>query len=190
MKVGRGVFALGCLLAVAFAAPAHANVVYTLDFDNNGTTVEGTGTLTLNFSSLAADENLNESLSGILVSITTTSIDSAGSYTITPSNLASGSQFQTGNTGQIYTLTAEESGSGTGLLFLDLFTNTWQIHYNSDSGGTDVSGKLVVASGPTVTATPLPGTLPLVVGGLAFLGYLFFRRRSAGARLAPAAALT
>ena len=87
-------------------------MVYNITFDNFGSTVEGTGTLTLNFSTLAQDENLNGSLSGILVGISTSNLDGNGAFSITPLNLASGSQFQTGDAGQIFTLTAEEAGSG------------------------------------------------------------------------------
>lgn len=178
------------LLAVAFSAPAKADVVYTLDFDTYGGTLEGTGDLTLNFSSLSQADNLNESLSSILVNITTTNIDGNGTYTITPSNLASSSQFQTGSAGQIYTLTAgetEPTGDQNGTadtLFLDLYTNTWQIHGKYDS--TVDQGKLVV-NGPALSSTPLPASLPLFAGGLGFVGYLTRRRkRQAGQAFAAA----
>jgi hypothetical protein len=191
MRLNRAIFVFGCLLAAGLAAPAQASVVYTLDFDSsNGATVEGTGTLTLNFSSLSQANNLNESLAGILGNLTTTSIDGSGPFTITPSNLASGSQFQTGNVGQIYTLTIAEAGSGSSsVLFLDLYTNTWQLHGGYDNGPTEANGKLVV-SGPSVSATPLPSALPLFASGLALLGYLFLRRKGSAASQAPVAALS
>jgi hypothetical protein len=177
-RFGLCTCALAGLLAVAVSAPAKANVVYNITFDNFGSTVEGTGTLTLNFSTLAQDENLNESLSSILVSITTSNLDGHGSFSITPSNLASGSQFQTGNVGQIFTLTAEEAGSGaSSVLFLDLFTNSWQLHNGNDNGATADQGSFTITGPSVVSATPLPTTLPLFAGGLGFVGYLTRRRK-------------
>ena len=190
-KFGIHALLLGGLIAAGISVPASANVVYDLTFDNYGSTVEGTGTLTLNFSLLSQTYNLNESLAGILVNITTSNIDGNGSFTITPSNLASGSQLQTGNVGQIYTLTAgetEPSGDGNGTadtLFLDLYTNTWQIHGIYDS--TVDQGDLLVAGPALVSATPLPATLPLFAGGLGFVGYLMGRKkRKAGQALTAA----
>ena len=147
------------MIAAGFSAPASANVVYDITFDNYGSTVEGTGTLTLNFSTLAADYNVNESLASILVSINTSNLDGNGMFSITPTNLASGSQFQTGNAGQIYTFTAEQSGSGAStVLFLDLFTNSWQLHNGSDNGGTADQGSFTITGPFLAAATPLPAT--------------------------------
>jgi hypothetical protein len=81
--------------------------------------------------------SLNDTLAPVFVSITTTSIGGDGPFTITPSNLVGGTNgnaLETGTAGQIYTLTAQETEpagdqNGTSnILFLDLYTNTWQIH--------------------------------------------------------------
>jgi hypothetical protein len=183
-----GALATGAVLFVC--APANANVVYNLTFKNYGNNVEGTGTLTLNFSTLAQDFNLNQSLASILVSITTTDIDGHGIFSITPANLASGSQFQTGNAGQVYTLTAEQAGSGPStLLFLDLFTNSWQLHNGNDNGPTadqgafTITGPTFVAGGGEVT-TPLPAALPLFATGLGALGLVGLRRKRKAAAVA------
>jgi hypothetical protein len=166
------------LIAAGFSAPAKANVVYDITFDNYGSTVEGTGTLTLNFPTLAADEGVNESLAGILVSIATSNLDGNGMFMITPTNLASGSQFQTGTLGQIYTLTAQESGSGaSSVLFLDLYTSSWQLHNGNDEGATADQGSFTITGPFLAAATPLPATLPLFAGGLGFIGYLTKRRK-------------
>jgi len=167
------------LIAASLSAPASANVVYNLNFTAfGGGTSEGTGTLTLNFSTLAADYSLNESLAGILVSIATSNLDGDGMFTITPTNLASGSQFQTGTAGQIYTLSAEESGTGAStVLFLDLSTNSWRLEEGSDSGATSAQGAFTITGPTLVSATPLPATLPLFAGGLGFVGYLAKRRK-------------
>lgn len=186
-KLSSTALLLAGFVFAGLTCPASANVVYNITFDNYGSTVEGTGTLTLNFSTLAQDENYNGSLSSILVSINTSNLDGHGAFSITPSNLAGGSQFQTGNVGQIYTLTAEEAGSGANtVLFLDLFTNTWQLHNGSDNGATADQGSFIIA-GPTVSTTPLPATLPLFAGGLGFVGYLTRRRKKSRTQALAAA---
>ena len=179
---------LAGLVFGGLTGPASANVVYNITFDNFGSTVEGTGTLTLNFSTLAQDENLNGSLSGILVGISTSNLDGNGAFSITPLNLASGSQFQTGDAGQIFTLTAEEAGSGANsVLFLDLFTSSWQLHNGSDNGGTADQGSFTITGPALVAATPLPAALPLFVGGVGFVGYLARRRKQSDKRALAAA---
>jgi hypothetical protein len=176
--------ALAISAASVVCAPANANVVYNLTFKDFGSTVEGTGTLTLNFATLAQDFNQNTTLNSILVAITTTDLHGHGVFSITPANLASGSQFQTGNVGQIFTLTAEQSGSGaSSVLFLDLFTNSWQLHNGNDNGPTADQGAFTI-TGPTLQqggndngATPLPAALPLFASGAGVLGFLGWRRK-------------
>jgi hypothetical protein len=176
-------FVMAVLIGAGFAAPANADVIYTLTFKNSSNITVGTGTLDLNFTTLSQDYNLNESLSSILSSITTTNLDSNGSFTITPANLASGSQFQTSPSGQIYTLTAgqvepaSDSSGSTNILFLDLYTNSWQIHGKYDS--TVDSGAFNVA-GPTFSAAvvPEPATVLLFGAGLSGLAALRLRRKA------------
>jgi hypothetical protein len=179
------VIALASSAAIACASPASADVIYNLTFNKfvqgQGTVQVGSGALELNFSSLAATHNIGNpsgtSLAPFLVSITTTNLDGNGMFSITPANLLSGSLFQTGNIGQIFTLTAEQSGSGAqSVLFLDLFTNAWQLHNGSAGGGTADQGSFTIA-GPTLVATPLPGALPLFASGGALLGLLGWRRK-------------
>lgn len=171
---------LAGLFATALSASANASVVYDLTFDNNGSTSEGTGVLTLNFTSLSQTYNLGyQSITPYFTSVTTTAVDGYGPFTITPSNLADG-YIQTGSIGQLYTLTLEQdvpscNSNGTcDILILDLYTGSWQIHdkYNS----TLTSGNLSIA-GPTLSATPLPATLPLLAGGLGLVGFLSRRKR-------------
>jgi hypothetical protein len=174
------------LIAAGFSSPARANVVYTLTFDKNSTVV-GTGSLTLDFTALSQADNLSESLASILVGVSTSNLDGNGTFSITSSNLASGSFIDTGNVGQIYSLTAEEAGTGSNsVLFLDLFTNSWQLHNGNDNGATDDQGSFTIA-GPTLSATPLPATLPLFAGGLGLIGYLV-RRKKGGTSLRALAA--
>jgi hypothetical protein len=182
-KFGASALIVAGLIAIGFSAPAKANVVYDLTFESqNGKTVEGTGTLTLNFSTLAADESFNGTLVGILVSISTGDIDGNGSFSILPATLDTGSQFQTEPNGKIDTLTAEESGSGANtVLFLDVFSQSWELHEGNDDGHTSDKGKLVITGPDLVSATPLPATLPLFAGGLGFVGYLTRRKKRAQA---------
>ncbi len=156
---------LASMLAACVSGVAKADVIYTLNF-KNGSVSEGTGTLDLNLATLAAADGLNQSLHSILVSITTTSIDGHGGFTITPADMVTNSQtsadwIQTGDVGQIYTLSAEEVGAAP-ILDVDLFTNTWQIH-DGTNGGTVDQGTLVV-TGPTLAAAAVPG--PVVGAGL------------------------
>jgi hypothetical protein len=151
--------ALATMVAAAFSGAAKADVIYNLSFKNGMGTIVATGLVTLNFSTLVQAQNDNQALDAILVSITTTNIDGHGGFTIIPSNLAAGSQFQTGNVGQIFTFTAEEKGTSP-VLALELFTNSWQIHDGLDGPTTDLGGTLIVA-GPTLA---VPG--PAVGAGL------------------------
>jgi hypothetical protein len=190
-KYRVGALAFACLVGLGISAPAKANVIYDLTFDNYGSTVEGSGVLTLNFSTVSQAYGLSyQSLAPLLVSITTTNIDGNGAFTIMPSNLASGSAIQTAATsdppaGHIYTLTAQEAGSGSSaVLFLDLYTGTWQIHSSNDNGATVDQGDLLV-TGPTLaTSTPLPGALSVFSGGLGLVGFLLRRKKRKAALVA------
>ena len=183
-KIRASALLLAGLMAAELSAPAHANVVYTLDF-KFGSTDEGTGALTLNFNTVSQTFNINESLSSILVSITTPNLDGEGIFTITPSDLNSGSNIDTGSIGQIFSLTAEQSGTSASL-YLDLFTNSWQVHNACCGQGATAAQGTFTITGPALAATPLPAALPLFAGGLGFLGYLT-RRRKRGANGALAA---
>jgi hypothetical protein len=180
-------------LAVAFAtgpsAPANANVLYNLTFENSGGTVnEGTGVLTLNYATLAAVDSISANLSATnFVSVVTTTIDSQGAFSITPLNLSYGS-FSTSPTGTFYSLTVAEtvpscdySGS-CDILVLDLYTSTWQIHdkYNStlDSGALAVAGPFLPST--SLDSTPTPAALPLFATGIGILGmFVWIRKRKA-----------
>jgi hypothetical protein len=187
-KHGTCALLVAGLVATGLSAPANASVVYSLTFDNYGTTVEGTGTLTLNLSTLASAYNLNTSSTSVFTSVSTSNIDGNGTFFISPTNL-SGFSIDTGNVGQIYSLTVTETEptidqTSGDVLFLDLYTNTWQIHgqYNS----TIDQGDLLIA-GPSLSSTPLPGSLPLFASSLGFVGYLLSRRK---AKIAPRPAAT
>lgn len=168
--------------AMLCCAPASANVIYTLTFydDWSFSTVQGTAVLELNFATVAAGYNYNGSLAPVLVSLTTSNLNGHGTYSITPANLNAPSQFQTGAAGQMYTLTATQAGSGAAsVLFLDLYTNVWQLHNGYWNGPTADDGTFKI-SGPTLKAAPVPG--PLAGAGLPGLmiagaGFLAWRRR-------------
>lgn len=183
-------------MAMILPSAANAAVVYNLTFKDYGSTVEGTGVLTLNLAQVSDAYGLGyQSLAPLLVSIVTTDIHGHGAFNITPANLASGSAIQTAGTfdpppGHIYTLTATQAGSGSSsVLFLDLYTNTWQIHSQNANGPTVDQGFLVV-TGPSLlvvsSEVPLPAALPLFASGAGLAGFLLHRRRRRD--LAPAGA--
>src|SRR5689334_11837771 len=130
-------FVCALIASAAFFSwtPAKADVVYNITFydDFSFTTVQGTGAMTLNFSAVSQTFNYNNSLAPILVSITTTNLNGHGTFSFSTLN---GSGFLgTGPTGNINSLTAAEGGSGAAsVLFLDLFTNSWQIHTSNAFG--------------------------------------------------------
>jgi hypothetical protein len=95
----------GAFLIASNAAPAKADVVYDLNFENSSNVSIGTGVLDLNLSSLSQAYNLNSFSS--FKSLTTTTLDGQA-ITITPTNLAGGS-ISTGAAGQIYSLTIQET---------------------------------------------------------------------------------
>jgi hypothetical protein len=162
------------LLGIVLSQPANASVVYDLTLAG---TDGGSGTLTLNFPSITAAENIG--YTSIAPYFVGASITADGQvFNITPSNLAEGF-ISTGSAGQLYTLTLEQTeptgdSSGGGTLFLDLYTQTWQLHGAYDS--TFAQGSLTVGS-PELSATPLPAALPLFAGGLSVLGLLHFLRK-------------
>jgi len=171
------------LVAGSFAGAAQANVVYDLSFSGGGS-----GVLTLNFNSIAATENIGyTNIAPYFIGLSAT-VDGT-SFTITPSNLASGSVIQTGSAGQLYTLTVQEqqpTGVPDGTLFLDLYTQTWQIHDTPNdptvaSGSFTISGPQL-AGGDPPPSTPLPPAWTLMLVGLAGLGFVVHRF---GARTAP-----
>jgi len=195
MTIRSRVLALtfSAFLASFAAAPVQASVLYNLTFDNGaGTVSEGTGVLTLNLATVAAAYGLNTSNTSIFTSLSTSNIDGNGTFLVTPSNLAS-FYIQTSlatdpPAGHIYTLTVTETEptidqTSGDVLFIDLYTNSWQIHGQYDS--TVDSGKLIVA-GPSLgtSATPLPPALPLFASGLGALGVLLRRAKRKRAALA------
>jgi hypothetical protein len=160
------VSALVTSAAFFYCAPAKANVIYNITFFDNFsfTTTQGTGVVELNFPTVAASFNYNASLAPVLVSITTSDLNNHGAFSITPANLNAGSQFQTGNVGQVFTLTATQAGSGAlSVLFLDLFTNSWQLH-GGGAFGPQIDDGAFRITGPTLAPAPVPG--PVAGAGL------------------------
>jgi hypothetical protein len=173
-------------LTMFVAGPVQASVIYDLTFDNSaGTVSEGTGVLTLNLATVADAYGLNTSSTSIFTSLSTGNVDGNGTFLVTSSNL-SGFYINTSTTssppaGRIYTLTVTETEptidqTSGDILFIDLYTNTWQVHGQYDS--TVDSGTLLV-TGPSLgtSATPIPATLPLFASCLGTFGLLLRRAR-------------
>jgi PEP-CTERM motif len=171
------------MVVVGFNAPAKADIIYNLTFAGGGT-----GQLDLNFSSIAAAESINyTSIAPYFVSLTANQVDGQ-SFLINASNLADG-YISTGTSGQLYTLTVEEAppnGVPAGADFLDIYTNSWQIHdtpYDAtvaSNGLTIGSPSLMVTSSSAVA--PEPSTLAMMITGFGGLGFLAWRKRQGSRR--------
>src|SRR5580693_4555912 len=110
LKFTGGAILTAVVVCAGLTLPAKADVIYDLTFENSANTIVGTGVLDLNLASVSQADNLNESISSIFSSLTTTNLDGTGTYTITSANLIGGSSYiQTGTAGQIYTLTVPET---------------------------------------------------------------------------------
>jgi hypothetical protein len=176
------VFASFCL---GFAIPAKAAVVYELTFTDKNHAFIGTGEMVLNVDSLAEASNLGlwSGFGSVLTKITTPSLGGYGPFTITPANLSNNSQLQTGAQGQVYTLSAPQSGSG-GLtdVFLVLWTQTWQLHTEHYNGPQFLEGYFTISepslgNSAAPVETPLPAALPLFASALIGGGVVAWRRK-------------
>jgi hypothetical protein len=177
------------LTAAAFvlaglSAPAHADVVYTFNNLTGGAT---SGSLDLNLANLTAASNLSGSIAPYLVSLQF--VENGHSFTITPSNLASGSTINTGAAGSggagiIFTLTSEENFSAP-TPTLEIFTNSWQVH-DGLNGSTIAQGSFTIGAPVVVTAVPEPSTWAMMILGFVGLGFMAYRRKQNGAALSVA----
>jgi hypothetical protein len=206
LKSSVQAFLLAGLMGVGLALPAHANVVYDLTFEVGGVQ-EGTGVLTLDFSTVAQAAGFSGSIDSVFVSLITTSIGNPDNLSnptaIGPFDFTSSSDFSTATMGtdrstattpgKITSLTIEETEPSsdsakqnpTNIPYLELFTGTFQVHGKSGSVGTEPTGwptGTLVISGPFLVTTPLPSTWPLFAGGLALVAFLAWRRRHAAPR--------
>jgi hypothetical protein len=170
--------AAGIVLA-GLSAPAHADVVYTFTNLTGGAT---SGSLDLNLANLTAASNLNGSLAPFLVDLVF--IENGQTFTITPSNLASGSFIDTGAAGSggagvIFSLTSEENFSAP-TPTLEIFTNTWQVH-DGLNGSTIASGSFTIGA-PVVVASsvPEPSTWAMMILGFFGVGFMAYRRKLSG----------
>jgi hypothetical protein len=171
------------LIAIAMVvvghAPAKADIIYEVTFAGGGT-----GGLILNANSLAAVDNISyTSIAPYFVSLTANNVDGL-SFLINASNLADG-YISTGTSGQLYTLTIEEaqpSGVPAGTDFLDIYTNSWQIHdtpYDATvaSDALTIGAPALLSPSSTAAAVPEPSTLAMMLAGFCGLGFLAWRKR-------------
>jgi PEP-CTERM motif len=183
--LSRFKFALTAAVFVlaGLSAPAHADMVYTFNNFSGGAT---SGSLELNLANPAAASNLNGSLAPYLVDLKFT--ENGQTFTITPSNLASGSFINTGAAGSggagvIFTLTSEQNFSAP-TATLEIFTNGWQVH-DGLNGSTIASGNFSIEA-PVVAAVPEPSTWAMMILGFVGLGFMAYRRKQNGAALSVA----
>ena len=173
-KAKAAALLLAGLAVTALSEPAAANVVYDLSFGGGVT-----GVLTLDFSSVAQTENISfESPLTQFVSLTVDGLDSQN-FTITSSNLASGSYIGTGAEGQIYSLQIQEDAPGSGN-YLWVYNSSWQIH-QAPNGNNVGNGNLSI-SGPSLAATPLSPSWTMMLLGLAGLGFVTIASRRRGSQ--------
>jgi hypothetical protein len=171
-------------VAVAVSAPARANVMYDLTFAGGGT-----GTLVLNFNSIAAAQNIGyTSITPYFISLSANNV-AGQNFLIKPSNLADG-YISTGAIGQLYTLTVEQmqpTGVPANTPFLDVYTNTWQIHetpWNATwvSNGLSIGSPfmepngLPVGSSSVQASIPEPSTWAMIISGVCGLSFLAYRK--------------
>jgi hypothetical protein len=157
------------------SAPAHANVVYNFDFipaSGGGAT---SGQLVLNYSSVSQTVNQNVGLASILVSLTF--VENGTTLTITPGNLASGSQFKTGSDGKINTLMVEEHVTAP-TPALEIFTSAWQVHNGLDGGTLNQGNFTLEAPALAAPAVPEPATWAMMILGFLGVGFMAYRRKS------------
>lgn len=169
------------LTAAAFvlaglSAPAHANVVYNFDFTPASGGGATSGQLVLNLPTVAAVANIPfGSIAPYLVDLTFT--ENGHSFTITPANLASGSQFQTGAGGVVFTLTSEQNFANP-TPTLEIFTSSWQVHSGLDGGTLNQGNFTLEAPVLAAPAVPEPSTWAMMILGFLGVGFMAYRRRS------------
>ncbi|WP_325684189.1 PEP-CTERM sorting domain-containing protein [Rhodopila sp.] len=165
------------------ATPAKADVIYDLSFGGGGT-----GQLVLNLDSLSAVQNISyTSIAPYFVSLTANNVNGEN-FLIDTSNLASG-YLSSGAAGQLYTLTVQQmppTGVPAGTDYLDVYTNTWQIHatpYDS----TVASDSLTISAPRLATAAvPEPSAVAVMLAAVGGLGFLGYRKRNGAPRVACA----
>jgi hypothetical protein len=168
------------MILAALSVPAKANVVYNLTFAGGGA-----GKLVLNFSSAIAATNISyTSIAPYFVSLSVDNVHGQN-FLVNSSNLADG-YISTGPLGQLYTLTVEEmqpNGVPTGTGFLDIYTNSWQVHetpWNDilASDSLTIGSLSTVANAPAIVASASePSTLAVTITGLCALGFLAYCKR-------------
>lgn len=192
LKLSMALLAGSCAMALSSSANA-STVTYDFDLGNSG---GATAVLTLD--NITTTDGLMLTTTADFVSFVVTDINNGtnyGKFTLTPSNVT-GFTFKTDTAGSStpgkinsFNISVDDTdgNNGTTPFLIVLNDNEWQIREKDNDPVAGASGTLTLTSGPNLvvtgnsSATPLPSTWPLFVGGLGLFGFLTRRKKRAQA---------
>jgi hypothetical protein len=165
------------------SAPANAT---TYDWTLSGT-VSGFGTITTNDALVSNAGSIGTDITGITGTIdnqTVSGLNGFGDNILYPSNLGTDGFGPLKGLLDALGLSFSLDGSITNIFFAGTAGYDFESFGNSDPALSFARNESFSVS---AAATPLPATLPLLAGGLGFVGYLARRRKRTG-KQAPATA--
>jgi len=188
MSIRLGLFAAVAVIAGFSSEAALANTIYNMDIEQSGNSAKGTITTDSTIGSLSSANILNFHIDLSVNGSTATLSSSPGSAAVSHDALTaspSGLFWDFGANDRSEFLLFSLSDAGSYICFQDQ-TGSCGVAINSfvwsaNSNTSNVFLGFGVQQIASVTSTPLPATLPLLVTALAGLGVVGWRRRSIAA---------